>query len=179
MSNPDLELLPIRFDPQTFADQHTKLNGLVALNAMQRLQSNVISSDSSASTKLIFSRGLFGYPLVEGEAHAKITMRCERCLDNVEINLDPEIKVLIKPTEDPLPHEAESNVESPDIHEYEGNMLTLSELIEEELLLAMPLVPRHEDISLCNQDMIAWLASNEAPEADAERAENPFAILKR
>ena len=179
MSESDLEQLPIRFDPQMFADHHTELHGLVAVKAMRRLLNNIFSSEPMVTTKLRFSRGLFGYPSAMGEAHAKVTMRCERCLDHVDISLNPQIEVLIKPIEDRLPNETESTEESPDFHEYEGNLLTLSELIEEELLLAMPLVPRHEDISLCNQDMVAWLASNEGPEADAKRAENPFAILKR
>ncbi|MEM7400807.1 MAG: YceD family protein [Pseudomonadota bacterium] len=179
MSESDLELLPIQFDPQMFADQHTDLHGLVATDTMQRLQSNIVSSEPMVTTKLRFSKGLFGYPLAMGEAHAKVTMRCERCLDNVVFDLDPHIEVLIKPAEEHLPNGTNSLEENPDFHEYEGNLLSLSELIEEELLLAMPLVPKHEDISLCNQDMVAWLASNEGPEADAKRAENPFAILKR
>ena len=179
MSDHNLKLLPIRFDPQTFADQQTTLNGLIAVKAMQRLQTSIMSSEAMVSTKLSFSRGLYGYPFVRGVAHADVTVRCERCLDQVNISLDPVIEVLVKPTEEDLPNQLAPNEESPDIHEYAGNLLTLSDLIEEELLLVMPLVPRHEDISLCNQDMVAWLASNEGPKAEAKRAENPFAILKR
>jgi len=179
MSESGLEPLPIRFDPHTFAEHNTELHGLVAVKAMPRLQDNILSSDPMVNTKLRFSRGLFGYPLVMGEAQVNVSMRCERCLDGVEVSLNSEINVLIKPAEDSLPEDPETTQESPDFHEYDGKILTLSELVEEELLLVMPLVPRHEDISLCNQDMIAWLASNEEPEAEAKRAENPFAILKR
>ncbi len=179
MSESALEQLPIRFDPNTFAEHNTELHGLVAVKPMQRLQDNVISTDPMVTAKLRFSRGLFGYPLVMGMAQLNVTMRCERCLDGVDVALSSEINVLIKPSEDTLPENPETAEESQDFHEFDGKLLTLSELIEEELLLVMPLVPKHEDISLCNQDMIVWLASNESPEANAERAENPFAILKR
>ena len=60
------------------------------------------------------------------------------------------------------------DADRPDIHEYDGKSLVLSDLVEEELLLALPLVPKHQDISLCNQDMVAWLAANEAPDEGQE-----------
>ena len=185
MTQTDLELLPIRFDPQHFADHTTELHGLVAAKTMSRLQANVLSFESMVHVNLQFSPGLYGYPLAQGQAHAKVFLRCERCLDQMELNLEPMINVLIKPDSESLPEDNEKfDDEGPEFHEYNGKSLTLSDLIEEELLLALPLVPRHEDISLCNQDMVAWLASSEASksgqgEDTAEKADNPFAILKR
>ena len=185
MTKPNLELLPIRFDPQYFADHTTELHGLVAVKSMSRLKANVLSFEPMAQVNLQFSHGLYGYPLAVGQAHAKVSLRCERCLDQMDLKLDPTINLLIKPDSDHLPENNDDfDDESPEFHEYKGKSLTLSDLIEEELLLALPLVPRHEDISLCNQDMIAWLATSEASkvgreEVTAEKADNPFAILKR
>ena len=85
-------------------------------------------------------------------------------MNEVLIELNPDISVLVKPEEDELPEkEGEKDADRPEFHEYDGKNLVLSDLIEEELLLALPLVPKHQDISLCNQDMLAWLAANEAP----------------
>ncbi len=184
MPHPELELLPTRFDPENFADHATELNGLVAIRAMHRLQANILSAGPMVTVKLQFSRGLYGYPQAIGIASIKVCVRCERCLDEVELVLNAEINVLIKPDSDHLPGDGDNLETSPEFHEYDGKSLTLSDLIEEELLLSLPLVPRHKDISLCNQDMVAWLASNEASEegqgeVTVERAENPFAILKR
>jgi uncharacterized protein len=179
MSQQVLKLLPIRFDPQNFADHGRKLHGLVASKTMARLISNVTSIEPTVIAHLQFSRGLYGYPLVTGQASATIIIRCERCLDNMSLVLNPEIAVLVKPESDSLPENELSKVaDESEFHEYDGESLVLSSLIEDELLLVMPLVPKHKDISLCNQDMIAWLAANEAAEASAERAKNPFAILK-
>ena len=176
--------LPIRFDPVSFADHKRELEGPIATKAMIRLRENVLSPDDLVSAKLSFSRGIYGYPLVTGEVTAWVTMQCERCLDEVRIELNPEISVLVKPEEEVVPEkEGEKDADKLDFHEYDGKSLVLSELVEEELLLVLPLVPKHQDISLCNQDMVAWLASNEAPseeqKASIKRAENPFAILKR
>jgi len=188
MSQLKLKPLPIRFDPVSFADHERELEGPIATKAMLRLKENVVSSDEMVDAKFGFSRGLYGYPMVLGRVNAWVTMKCERCLDGVRIELNPEISVLVKPEEDILSQnegnkEDEKDSDRTDIHEYAGESLVLSDLVEEELLLALPLVPKHQDISLCNQDMVAWLAANEAPsgeqEASTERAENPFAILKR
>jgi uncharacterized protein len=56
--------------------------------------------------------------------------------------------------------------------------VALSELVEEELLLAVPLVPRHEDLRECGP-----AAEAAAPQADEEAVQRPFAglgeLLKR
>jgi len=151
---------------------------------MNRLAANIISADPMVTANLSFSRGLFGYPLVKGQIFTSVNMRCERCLDEVNIELNADIEVMLKPENEELPeNEQIKGKDGPDFHEYDGKSLMLADLIEEELLLVLPLVPKHQDISLCNQDMVAWLAANEAPSQDQEtsagKAENPFAILKR
>ena len=166
------ELLPLRIDPQTMADLNQELQGEVPTKGMKRLQQIVISADPMVVASLKFSRGAYGYPLVVGRIKHTSRLRCERCLDEVLFTLDQPLELTLKPKLE-LVFE---NTENLDIYEYDGKSLMLADLIEDELLLALPLVPRHEDISFCNQDMIAWLASNEVP---AESAENPFAILKR
>ena len=52
----------------------------------------------------------------------------------------------------------------------------MTRLIEDELLLTLPLAPKHMDISLCNQDMIVWFISDDMIE---EHTQNPFTTLKR
>ena len=175
--------LPIRFDPINFADHSSELEGPIATKWMLRLKDNVVAMDDMAAAKLSFSRGLYGYPLVRGQVNITVIMRCERCLDELRVDLNPYIKVLVKPETETLPdEEGDKDGDRQEFHEYDGKSLVISDLIEEELLLALPLVPKHQDISLCNQDMVAWLAANDAvsEEKDAlvERAENPFAILK-
>jgi len=182
MTQQELKPLPVRIDPVSFADHERELHGLVATKSMPRLLDNVVSAEPMATANLKISRSLHKYPLVEGTAEATVAMRCERCLDDVEIAIKTEIKVLMIPEEDVLLEKDQfEGPEHPDFHEYDGNNLVLSELIEEEILLVLPLVPKHEDISLCNQDMVVWLAANEAPAEGQDgpaKRESPFAILK-
>ena len=172
MSKAKEDILPYRFDPKLFADQNRELVGSFPAKGMSRLKQYALSMQSEISVRLLFSSGLYGLPRITGEIKYVLCLRCERCLDKVELTLNPNIEVLAKPSNE-LISDANNELE---FYEYEGNNLELVDLIEDELLLALPLAPKHEDISLCNQDMVAWLASNEEP---AEKAENPFAILKR
>ena len=120
---------------------------------------------------LQFARGLYGLPMVTGQITHHLGLRCERCLDEVDVSLEQPIEVVIKSRSDVL-----KNTEAYDFYEYNGKSLELADFIEEELLLALPAAPKHKDISLCNQDMVAWLALSEMP---IENMGNPFAILKR
>ena len=83
MSEQHQKPLPVRFDPVNFADHRRELEGPIATKGMLRLRDNVVASDEMVSAKLSFSRGLYGYPLVAGQVKAFVTMRCERCLDDV------------------------------------------------------------------------------------------------
>jgi len=172
MSHDDKEVLPARLDPQVMADQNRELTGFVPSEGMLRLKNSVVSMEPMVAVCLQFSRGLYGLPRVTGWIKHTLGLRCERCLDEVAISLDQPIEVFIRLESEELP-EITDNLE---FYEYAGKSLELADLIEDELLLALPLFPKHEDISLCNQDMIAWLATNEV---SAENVDSPFAILKR
>ena len=166
------KVLPVRFDPQLLAYHDSELIGSVSAEAMTRMKNTVVSMDPMVAVNLQFSCGSYGLARVTGRIQHTVGLRCQRCLDATQISLDQAIEVLLKPESEQVSQIAERH----EFYEYDGKSLELAEFIEDELLLGLPLVPKHEDISLCNQGMIAWLASNEVP---AENAENPFAIQKR
>ncbi len=168
--------IPHRIDPILYADQRKTIEGEIPLSSMHRLLNVVLGVDETIAMKMEFSEGPHGFPLVTGEFSTTVKLPCERCLDIVDIPLIGQINTLLLPNGAVFPEISEAI----ECYEYEASYLKLSELLEEELLLAMPLVPKHVDISLCNQDMIASLATNSIPENVAEsQQENPFAILKR
>jgi uncharacterized protein len=87
---------------------------------------------------------------------------CQRCLQPFSATVEIDRAFRFVPTE----REAEAlDADSEDDVLAFGPSFDLVELIEDELLLAWPLVPRHE---LCTQP---------AHRADAEPAESPFAAL--
>ena len=163
--------LPARFDPQILADRNISLSGEVSVATMSRLRNAAVSLESTVRVDLNFSRSMFGCCTVDGGMMYALGLRCERCLEEVPVSLNPTVKLSVK-------HKSQTFYEKTkgyDYYEYEGKYLDLASLVEDELLLALPLTPKHKDISLCNPDMIAWLAAGRELGSNTK---NPFAVLK-
>jgi uncharacterized protein len=102
------------------------------------------------------------------DAEAPIAMTCQRCLAPVALRLEVRRRILFVPGE-----EAAARLDA----EREEDVLALShaldlrELVEDELLLAEPIVPLH---GVCPQPLA--YANDPAPLAGT--AENPFAALQ-
>jgi uncharacterized protein len=103
------------------------------------------------------------------QADAEVSLTCQRCLRPVRERLEVERSILFVRGEDEaasLDADSEDDVLALPRH------LDAKELIEDELLLALPLVPRHER---CPEPLAAPADEDEAP---LEEKPNPFAALK-
>ncbi len=99
-------------------------------------------------------------PAVSGELHGAVVLTCQRCMQPVSIEVDDSFQVLIVEEErDDEPGGYEPVVAKP-------SRLDLRWLAEEQVLLALPLVPMHE-----NEDC----AENTAPAAAEESASDEAA----
>jgi uncharacterized protein len=100
-------------------------------------------------------------------AQARIALVCQRCLGPVETPLDAQRSFLFVPGEEAA---AQLDADSEDDVLAMPRALNLQELVEDELLLALPLVPRHE---LCPHPLP--MEHGDVP--DEEERPNPFAAL--
>jgi uncharacterized protein len=101
-------------------------------------------------------------------AQASAMMTCQRCLQAVEAQLQVERSFLFVRDEDQA---AALDADSEDDVLALTRSLDAQELVEDELLLALPLVPRH---AVCPQPLSH--AADELPDAVDEKP-NPFAAL--
>lgn len=102
-------------------------------------------------------------------ARAAVDMTCQRCLGTVTIELDVDSALGIVP--EVVPTGGPSG--ETEVAVAETGVLRLFERIEDELLLAVPAVPRHPE-GEC--EPAARTASPEGSEGMPEK-ENPFAVL--
>ncbi len=100
------------------------------------------------------------------EAETRVTLECQRCLRLVDVELKVSRSFLFVSGEDAA---ARLDTDSEDDVLALTRALDLRELIEDELLLALPIVPRHE---VCPTPL-------RAPVGDevADTKPNPFAVL--
>jgi uncharacterized protein len=114
-----------------------------------------------------FVRTPWGAKSIRGHIDALLPMTCERCLGAMELPMRQDFELLIDAREG----DDEAGLEV--IHSDEG-WIDLFALVEEELMLALPIIRRHEDTA-CNGYLRA--AALEAEENGDSARDNPFAAL--
>ena len=170
---------PAELDVAAFAKQGAELDGQQPLQALQRLASSV-HSDSAATQRQVAwraqgelrkPRGGDPQAWVHLSARVEVMMECQRCLGPVAADLAIERSFLFVPGEDAA---AELDVDSDDDVLALTRSLDLLALIEDELLLALPIVPRHD---VCPQPLVA--PKEDLPGDDAPHPFAALAALKR
>lgn len=169
---------PHRLDVAAFAAAEGRLAGEWPLRELGRLQQDALplGDDSPAQGVRWSARGeRRAVPAGEAEiwlhlhAHTALRLVCQRCLQPVTVTLDPRQRLRFVRGED----KAEQLDEDSDDDVLALNaMLDLRELIEDELILALPLVPRHDR---CPQALPLTAGAAELPEAVP--LDHPFAAL--
>ena len=111
--------------------------------------------------------------VVHGKATAKIELPCARCLEPVQVTLEPEISVLMVPAAK-IKHEREHEMASSeaDVLPYDGENVILDDLVRDDLLLEIPMIP------LCSEDC-PGIASAHAKEEEAKPVDPRLAPLLR
>ena len=121
--------------------QHkTTLHGKVSLAELPHVAESALKDDGWVSFSLTFDLDHEGRMTVQGTLNATLPVECQRCCQPMELVLgaSPRLVVVSEEEAEHLDEENEPLVLS-------GEPLHLGQLIEEEILLQIPLIPRHAD----------------------------------
>ncbi len=141
-------------------------DGEVALTSMPRLQDRLQAANGTApvaQAKLSFGKE-HGASVARVRVAAEVPLRCERCMGLLSWPVKTAATLVL--VADLSSADAAPAGLEPVLAEH--GRVVLRDLIEEELLLALPLIARHEDAADC--------AAGSAPED--EITQQPFAQLK-
>ena len=100
-------------------------------------------------------------------ASAELPLECQRCLKPVNVPVQIDRRFLFVHGEETA---AQLDTDSEDDVLALTRALDLRELIEDELLLALPIVPRHE---ICPKPLVAIVGAEDLP----DEKPHPFAAL--
>jgi len=148
-----------------FAQTQQKLIDTFEVFDCKRLAEMLVIQDKNAEPATVFFEltgdcKRFRQPSMHLNIRTKLPVICQRCLDEMLVDLDLSFDYLISKV---AINELDENDE---MDWLEANVeMDLQELIEDELLLALPIAPTHENS--CSK---LSMQSGEKP--------NPFAILK-
>ncbi len=162
--------LPEWVDPLALVERRERLEGEIPLASLARLSELLSDTEGSLSAVIDFTRLEDRRPGVRGSITGRLRMPCQRCLEAVELPVDLAFELYL----------VESEAMAARLPEGFEPLLNVSgkvsprELVENEVLLSLPLIPRHA------------AGSCEPPEApsgvpeqleEAAQRENPFSIL--
>ena len=136
------------------------------LGDLPRLSPLLSRSEGSADYRFLFSRDQHRRPLIEGHVEATLWQTCQRCLEEMQIAIDSDFRLVVVQGLD----EAGLLDEEFDPLLPAEHGVSLLDLVEDELILSLPVVPLHEECKGIGHDDDMVTAG--------EPGENPFAALK-
>ena len=165
---------PHRLEVEAFARDGVPLSGQWPLDAFERLRDAQMPDADAPHPVEWMARGerqqaRGGEPelWLHLQASARLALQCQRCLQPVEASLKVDRRIrFVRGEEEAATLDADIDDDVLAL----TRSLDLRDLIEDELLLALPLVPRHEQ---CPAPLQAPVA--ELPEE--EERPHPFAVL--
>lgn len=164
------EILPRMADPRKFAQQGVIITGSVDVVEMPRLMSALANDNAEVVANLEFGIGDEGRKVLNGQVKAKVEVLCQRCLDYLPLELEADLNLAIVWDED----KAVALPKSIDPWIHGEGVADLYAMIEDELLLELPLVSYHESECVEPERF-----QSGKPVASAEPVKNPFQVLEQ
>jgi len=162
--------LPTQIDPKRLAFQGSRLTGKITLKLMSRLLDSLHDGEGEVFIDWLFGLDDKQHPVVEGVLQAKLSIVCQRCLQPMAWEIDTTIAWVFLNQQEPnfdeeilAGYEALSLINSP---------ISLITLIEDELILNLPIVARH---TACPTNEYQLPGENE----NKSLRENPFQVLSK
>ena len=128
-----------------FAREGRELAGELPLKALPRVVPGLLSSEGLLSYRLTGELGARGEPLLRLELTGTVPVQCQRCLERLDSPLDVDALYELRSDVEALTQD-DLEDDSRDFLPLERAMDVLA-LIEDEVILALPVAPRHGDCS--------------------------------
>jgi uncharacterized protein len=169
MSRPPSAPTDVDVDADVCARANRRISRQFPAHELPRLVAAGLPAQEIVQAEFGFS--LFdGQPAIDGAVHGKVDLVCQRCMKAVTIEVEEPFKVLVV---------REERLDEPGGYEpvvADPARLDLGWLVEEQLLLALPLVPMHEP-GRCGA--AAPLEAGESDEsAQRDSRQKPFQNLR-
>ena len=163
-------LFPVRVDPLKSVEQSTKYSGSTAISELDRLQGFLQDDSGEAQIEIQFGHDEQGTALLRGKCQAQVHMTCQRCMNPVEVEISTNFELGIVFSDEQakhLPRQYEPII-------CERNAMTLLPVIEDELILSLPMFAYHHN---CDDNELQ--AKEEPILVETEAPNTPFSVLEQ
>ncbi len=129
-----------------FAREGRALDGVLAVSGFERLRDMLSESNGEVSFRLEGFKGDRGEAVLHLEVQGVLQLACQRCLKSVPFDLDIDSLLELVPEGVEMSQE-ELEDDTRDFLPV-ARELEVADLVEDEILLALPVAPRHEKCGL-------------------------------
>ena len=164
------DTLPLKVDPFRFADNAISLQSTLPIKNMQRLCESLGNNEGDVQIDIHFGADEEGIRFVRGHIDTTVSLQCQRCLESFTFEIASDFASGIVHTDeegDKLPQRYDPLVAK-------DATLFISDLIEEELIVSLPIVPMH-DVQTCKVKL-PFLPDNTVSEEPGP--ESPFKVIE-
>lgn len=167
-----LDRLPILIDPLSFAERGKRLLGKVKINELSRLSEILLDDSGEIEIDFLFDKE-GRVPFIEGEIKASLIAECQSCLKQVVLPIDKHFKLGLVTSE----QQADRLASDYEPMFLQDEKVSLNELVEDELLLALPDFPKHPEICVEREEFKT--ATIETVNDEQMDSNNPFSVLAK
>lgn len=175
-SAPPDTVLPRHIDPRKFAQQGISIHGQVALAELERLLPLLAGNEGEVQSNLVFGIDEQGIRYLTGEVHAQVSMVCQRCLGDCPQELNLPLNLGMVWSDD----DARQLTKSWDPWIVGEGQCDIYQVIEDELILGLPIVAYHDYDCVAQELFSSGDAdtNDDKDSADKDRP-NPFQALEQ
>ena len=142
------------------------LEGEVAVMRLGRLLDQLADNGGVVRWQLCGGTDAEGKPRLDLAINGQLVLYCQRCLGGLDWELKIETALLPVRTGQDLPENELENDEADVVETDSDDGLDVLSLVEDEIILALPIAPRHPDCGM-----------PKAQTSGGARRDSPFAVL--
>ncbi len=143
--------------------QLSELSGVIPVKDCPNLSAACHAPEGTIEARLFFGRNDNNEPQIRGTIKASLTLLCQRCLEPMQFDIQHSFTVMpvLAAELENIPEDVEAVLLE------DESTLSLVSLLEEECLLALPIVPKHP-VDVCGVTLHPNIP---------EKKRNPFQVL--
>ena len=158
-------------DPHRLAERGEVRKGRFPLAQMARLSDALRDTSGDASYECRFSmNAVHGVAVAAGVVESELHLLCQRCMKPMRLPVRHTLNVAFVESD----REAEDVGDDFDPVIVEDQIVSIRDLVEDELILALPLVPMHESCDGGDNNI-----EGQPPAPEEGVRENPFQVLEK
>ena len=157
----------------TLVGTETAIEFSIPLAELPRVAHEVAAREGEAKGRVRFSRQLH-QAVADLEVSAQPEVICQRCMQPMRWPVNVKSRVALVSDYDA----ADRVPDGMDVFLVEADSVSVRDLVDEEIMLALPHVPRHEEDSECARRNVRLPGQTDEPEeAQDPKVQKPFAQL--